>query len=175
MNSKKDAAGRKRFHAATKNAKKVLRVGDRVRVTKCPGTKRTITFSHWDGPWIVSKSGIDDYSATTVDRVNGIAVNFLPFEDSYGKIIGEGSTLGLALVGFSGSGCTQHIRLAEVIRVGEQLVVVSDKSAPAHPLKNVPLRDILREAEKVKVLTEAEAEAFPHGETMRIFNNRYPF
>lgn len=52
-------------------AKKVLKKGDRIRVTKCPGTKRTVTFDHWDGNWIVSKSGINDYAATSIDRLNG--------------------------------------------------------------------------------------------------------
>lgn len=58
------------------NAKKVLKAGDRIRVAKCPGTKRWITFSGWDGHWIVSKSGIDDYSALTIDRLNGAPINF---------------------------------------------------------------------------------------------------
>ena len=65
-----------RFLAAALEAKKVLKKGDRIRVTKCPGTKRTITFDHWDGNWIVSKSGIDDYSATTIDKLNGETVDF---------------------------------------------------------------------------------------------------
>lgn len=67
---------RRLAHLAEANAKKVLKQGDRVRVTKCPGTKRWITFDHWDGHWIVSKSGIDDYSPLSVDRLNGTAVDF---------------------------------------------------------------------------------------------------
>lgn len=61
---------------AEKAAKARLEKGDRVRVTKCPGTKRTITFSHWDGCWMVSKTGIDDYHPINVDRVNGLDVDF---------------------------------------------------------------------------------------------------
>jgi len=61
---------------AIKNAQAYLREGDRLRVTKCPGTKRWITFKNWDGCWIVSKSGINDYFPGSVDRVNDIAVNF---------------------------------------------------------------------------------------------------
>ena len=57
-------------------AKQVLKRGDRIRVTKCPGRKRTITFNHWDGPWIVSKSGINDYAATSIDMVNGKSMSF---------------------------------------------------------------------------------------------------
>lgn len=58
------------------NAKEVLKVDDRVRCAKCPGTKRVFTFSHWDGCWMVSKSGIDDYHPVNVDMVNGIEVDF---------------------------------------------------------------------------------------------------
>ncbi len=67
---------RRDFRTAVRNAKATLKPGDRIRVTKCPGTKRTITFAHWDGDWIVSKSGIDDYAASCIDRVNGKPVDF---------------------------------------------------------------------------------------------------
>jgi hypothetical protein len=67
---------RQRFKRAVENAKKVLKPGDRLRVSKCPGTKRWITLARWDGCWIVSKSGINDYPASTVDRVNGEPVDF---------------------------------------------------------------------------------------------------
>ena len=58
------------------NAKEMLKPGDRLRITKCPGTKRWIIFSHWDGHWIVSKLGIDDYHPVNVDFVNGLPVDF---------------------------------------------------------------------------------------------------
>lgn len=61
---------------STENAKNILKAGDKLRVTKCPGTKRTITFSHFDGIWIVSKSGIDDFHSINVDRLNGLPVDF---------------------------------------------------------------------------------------------------
>ena len=61
---------------AEANAQKMLKPGDRLRVTKCPGTKRWITFSHWDGCWVVSKSGIGDYHPVNVDFVNGLPVDF---------------------------------------------------------------------------------------------------
>jgi hypothetical protein len=41
---------------AEQNAKKVRKPGDRIRVRKCPGTLRWVTFAGWDGHWIVSKS-----------------------------------------------------------------------------------------------------------------------
>ena len=61
---------------ARESAGKVLKAGYRVRVTKCPGNKRWITFSHFDGHWIVSKSGINDYSPLSVDMVNDRKVDF---------------------------------------------------------------------------------------------------
>jgi len=57
-------------------AKQILKQGDRIRITKCPGTKRTIIFSHWDGCWIVSKSGINDYHPVNIDKVNGKEISF---------------------------------------------------------------------------------------------------
>lgn len=71
---------RRRFRIAVENAKKVLQPGDRIRVTKCPGTKRVITFAGWDGDWIVSKSGINDYAPSCVDMVNGQRVDFCSIE-----------------------------------------------------------------------------------------------
>ncbi|WP_201401966.1 hypothetical protein [Kaistia sp. 32K] len=61
---------------AAENAQRVLKHGDRLRVTKCPGTKRWITFECWSGQWMVSKSGIDDYHPINVDRLNGAPVDF---------------------------------------------------------------------------------------------------
>ena len=67
---------RRLFLLAEQNAKKVLKPGDRIRVSKCPGTKRWVTFSGWDGHWIVSKSGINDFSPAAVDMLNGEPVDF---------------------------------------------------------------------------------------------------
>lgn len=64
------------FARAVEKARKVLKPGDRIRVTKCPGTKRWITFAGWDGLGIVSKSGISDYSPRSVDMINGKPVDF---------------------------------------------------------------------------------------------------
>lgn len=61
---------------ATKQAKKMLKAGDRIRVTRCPGTRRWVIFEGWDGNWIVSKSGISDICAANIDRLNGDAVDF---------------------------------------------------------------------------------------------------
>jgi hypothetical protein len=68
---------------AEQNAKKVLKPGDRVRVTKCPGNKRWITFAGWDGHWMVSKSGINDYSPAAVDMLNGKPVDFAAMEQPH--------------------------------------------------------------------------------------------
>ena len=68
-------ASRERFIRAAAKAREVLKPGDRLRVTKCPGTKRWITFAGMDGDWICSKSGINDYSPSSVDRINQTAVD----------------------------------------------------------------------------------------------------
>lgn len=61
---------------ATARAKATLKRGDRLRVVRCPGTKRWVTFDHWDEYWIVTKSGIDDIHAVNVDRVNDRDIDF---------------------------------------------------------------------------------------------------
>ncbi len=61
---------------AEASAKKVNKAVDRLRVDKCPGRKRWITFREWDGPWIVSSTGINDFSPLSVDRVNDLQVDF---------------------------------------------------------------------------------------------------
>lgn len=65
-----------RCRLATENAKKVLKPGDRIRCSRCGGIRATYTFSHWDGNWAVSKSGISDLSANSIDRLNGQPVTF---------------------------------------------------------------------------------------------------
>lgn len=66
-----------KFSDAIHKAVATLKKGDKVRCRKCPGRRRTFTFSHFDGPWMVSKSGINDYPPTSVDRVNGQPISFL--------------------------------------------------------------------------------------------------
>ena len=76
LTPEQQADNRRLSAIAIENAKRVLKLGDRIRVTKCPGNKRWITFAGWDGNWIVSKSGIDDFSPRCVDRVNDQVVDF---------------------------------------------------------------------------------------------------
>lgn len=64
------------FLSAAEKAKKVLKPGDKIRVKRCHSRKSTITFVGWDGHWIVSKSGVSDYSACGIDRLNGQSVDF---------------------------------------------------------------------------------------------------
>lgn len=51
---------------------KILKPGCRTGVTKCPGTKRVFTFKMWDGFWMVSNTGINDYSPLSVYSINGV-------------------------------------------------------------------------------------------------------
>ena len=76
LGNKEKQIRRKRIRKATKTAMDVLKKGDRIRVTKCPGTKRTITFDHWYGDEIISKSGRGEYAASNIDRLNGEPVSF---------------------------------------------------------------------------------------------------
>jgi hypothetical protein len=76
LGDKEKQIRRERIRKATKTAMDVLKKGDRIRVTKCPGTKRTITFDHWYGDEIISKSGRGEYAASNIDRLNGEPVSF---------------------------------------------------------------------------------------------------
>lgn len=67
---------KKRCAEAVEKAKAILKKGDRVRVSKCMGIRRTITFDHWDGEWMVSKSGINDYHPINITKVNGYHKSF---------------------------------------------------------------------------------------------------
>lgn len=67
---------RERIATATEAAKKVLQKGDRITVTKCPGTKRWIIFDYWAGNEIISASGESEYCAINISRLNGEPVNF---------------------------------------------------------------------------------------------------
>jgi len=67
---------RERLANATDAAKKVMKKGDKITVTKCPGTKRWIIFDHWEGNEIISASGKGEYAATSITRLNGKPVNF---------------------------------------------------------------------------------------------------
>jgi hypothetical protein len=71
VNSEKEQA-----ITAVNRAKQMLKPGDRVGATKCPGNRRVFTFSHWDGCWMVSKSGINDYHPASVYSINGQKVDF---------------------------------------------------------------------------------------------------
>jgi hypothetical protein len=57
-------------------AKEILKKGDRIGCTKCPGTKRVFTFEQWDGCWMVSKSGICDYHPVSIYSINGKKISF---------------------------------------------------------------------------------------------------
>lgn len=76
LTEEQKAENRRLSLIALENAKATLKPGDRIRVSKCPGKKRWITFAAFDGYWIVSKSGIDDFVPRCVDRVNGEKVDF---------------------------------------------------------------------------------------------------
>lgn len=61
---------------AVRRARGYLSKGDKVTTSKCPGRKRWFIFSHFDGPWMVSSTGIDDYHPQHVSKVNGCPIDF---------------------------------------------------------------------------------------------------
>lgn len=64
--------------SATANAKLTLKPGDKIRAVRslCHSKKESYLFELWDGDWIVSRSGINDISAISIDLVNGQPVDF---------------------------------------------------------------------------------------------------
>lgn len=71
MSDEEIAAGKR----ATERARFILKPGDRLTVTHCPGTKRWIVFDGWDGDWICSRTR-NDYHASHVSKVNGVPTSF---------------------------------------------------------------------------------------------------
>jgi len=67
-----------RVLSATANAKNILKPGDKIRAVRsnCSSRVRSYTFERWDGNWIVSRSGVNDIAAISIDLVNGIPVDF---------------------------------------------------------------------------------------------------
>ncbi len=61
---------------AIKLAKENIKKGDRIGCTRCPGTKRVFTFSHFDGSWMVSVSGISDFHPLNIYSINGVKISF---------------------------------------------------------------------------------------------------
>lgn len=70
------AAELKAINLATDEARKVLRPGDRITYTACPGTKRWGVFVGFDGNWICTKSR-SDICSINISKVNGQAVDFV--------------------------------------------------------------------------------------------------
>ncbi|MCU0892448.1 MAG: hypothetical protein MUE77_12080 [Sandarakinorhabdus sp.] len=60
----------RRRDAAYVWARAILKVGDRLTVSRC-GYRKTYTMAGWNDPWIVSASGIYDISPLCVLRING--------------------------------------------------------------------------------------------------------
>jgi len=63
------------YRTAAKRAKAKLRPGDRIRVTACPGNKRWATFDHFEGEWVISRTG-QIYHPANIDKVFDELVNF---------------------------------------------------------------------------------------------------
>ena len=74
-NSDEHREERRRHHyAALAALKPLLRKGDRIRATRgeCCANPATYIFDHWNGNWIVSKSGIDTIVPGSITAINGL-------------------------------------------------------------------------------------------------------
>jgi len=64
----------KEIRYATKKAKAILKIGDRVSVTVCLNKKVTFTLTGWDGIWMESKT-LNYYSPYHIYKINGKPFN----------------------------------------------------------------------------------------------------
>lgn len=61
---------------ATKNAKNILKEGDRIRVKRCADVYENHVVLGWFGDWIDSDIGYCDVAAIHIDRLNGKPIDF---------------------------------------------------------------------------------------------------
>lgn len=68
---------REKLQESVNFAKSILKKGDQVGCTKCPGTKRIFIFDHFEfNAWMCSKSGIDEYHPINIYSINGKKIDF---------------------------------------------------------------------------------------------------
>ena len=95
--------------------------------------------------------------------------------DSFGKVIKRGH-IAFSLIGFSGSGCTQHLQRARVARNAVGCTLKTGIECPGHHYKRgTPLDEIIGEnlsngACFSRMITEKQFEKFPHNTIALIFN-----
>jgi hypothetical protein len=58
-------------------AKRIISPGDRIGCVRCLGRKIVFTFNHWDGHWMVSKTGICDFSPVNIYSINGTKISLI--------------------------------------------------------------------------------------------------
>lgn len=97
-------------------------------------------------------------------------------KDSFGNVIGRGY-IAFSLIGFSGSGCTQHLQKAKVAYSGGvgYTLKTTVKCPDHHYKRGTPLDRIVSGGSThgacfSKMLTEKEFNKFPHNTTALIFN-----
>lgn len=61
---------------ATKNAKNILKEGDRIRVKRCADVYENHVVLGWFGNWIDTNIGYGDVAAIHIDRLNGKPIDF---------------------------------------------------------------------------------------------------
>ena len=98
--------------------------------------------------------------------------------DSFGKEIRRGF-IGFSLIGFSGSGCAQHLLKAKVAySAGSGFTLKNNVKCPGHSYKRgTPISRLIEGASSKgccfsRMLTEKQFEKFPHEATALIFNKK---
>ena len=95
--------------------------------------------------------------------------------DSFGKEIGRGY-IAFSLIGFSGSGCTQHLRSVKVAWNGVGYTLKNKIECPGHHYKRGSSIKRIIDGGGVhgacfsRMLTEKQFKKFPHDATALIFD-----
>lgn len=97
-------------------------------------------------------------------------------KDYYGNPIKRGDILGLAFIGYSGSGNAQHLVKVCVASNSAGLTLKTTVECPGHYYKRgTLLSEVLRWATFSKVLKGDAAHRFPGGERKFIWADDFPF
>lgn len=101
--------------------------------------------------------------------------NTSEIKDSFGNKIKRGY-IAFSLIGFSGSGCTQHLRAAKVAFNGVSYTLKTQVKCPGHSYdRGCPVRKLIEGGKASgacfsRMLTEKQFNKFPHGKTALIFH-----
>ena len=103
----------------------------------------------------------------------------MTLKDSYGRDIERGDVIGMSFIGFSGSGCTQHLVRTRAAFNGSVYTIKTSIDCPGNTYKRgTALSKVLRYAEFSKVLRGRQIGTFPaetFSEQVLVFDDDFPF